>query len=194
MNRSAISPYFQRNGNLASFGCWGCDMVRVTKLATSSGLEVELGPLSGDLLFLARNLHILLRGESFSIRQNMGMEAGVIAILSVVWLNPGISQNELASAIVLRKAAVTKLVKKMEADGLLSRRRTSHDRRTNSLMLTEKGQQTIAKIRPMTATLQHQLFEPIDAEEKEVFFDVLTNLVAQLSGRVAAFPEDDEED
>lgn len=169
-------------------------MVRVTRLATSSGVEVELGPLSGDLLFLVRNLHILLRGESLSIRQSMGLEVGIIGILSVVWLNPGISQNEVASAIVLRKAAVTKLVKRMEADNLLTRRRTAHDRRTNSLMLTEKGQRTIANIRPMTAALHDHLFEMIGAEEKEIFFDVLTHLVAQLSGQAPAFSEDDEEE
>ena len=76
-------------------------MVRVTKLVTPSGVEVELGPLSGDLRFLARNLHVLLRGESLPLRQSMGVDVGAAAILSVVWLNPGISQNDLAAAIVL---------------------------------------------------------------------------------------------
>ena len=85
-------------------------MVRVTKLVTPSGVEVELGPLSGDLRFLARNLHVLLRGESLPLRQSMGVDVGAAAILSVVWLNPGISQNDLAAAIVVALPAILPLI------------------------------------------------------------------------------------
>lgn len=168
-------------------------MVRVTKLVTPSGVEVELGPLSGDLRFLARNLHFLLRGESLPLRQIMGVDIGAASILSVVWLNPGISQNDLAAAIVLRKAAITKLVKKLEAGGLLSRRRTMQDRRMNALMLTEKGQQIIAAIRPLAASLQEEMFAGIDDRDREIFFDVMSQLVNRLAGQATVFPGEDDE-
>lgn len=168
-------------------------MVRVTKLVTPSGVGVELGPLSGDLRFLARNLHILLRNEAQPIRQSMGIDPGVASILSVVWLNPGISQNDLAATIALRKAAITKLVKKMEADGLLSRRRTTQDRRMNSLMLTETGQQMIAKIRPLAASMHDSLFAGIDDADREIFFDVLSQLVDRLAGQAAPLTDEDDD-
>lgn len=169
-------------------------MVRVTKLVTPSGVEVELGPLAGDLRFLARNLHVLLRGESLPLRQSMGVDVGAAAILSVVWLNPGISQNDLAAAIVLRKAAITKLVKKLEAGGLLSRRRTMQDRRMNALMLTEKGQQMIATIRPLATSMQDEIFAGIDDRDREIFFDVMSQLVNRLAGQATAIPDEDDDD
>lgn len=169
-------------------------MVRVVKLVTPAGVEAELGPLSGDLWFMTRNLQMLLRSESRPIRHGMGIEVAAVSILSVVWLNPGISQNDLAATVVLRKAAITKLVKKLEADGLLARRRTAQDRRMNSLMLTGAGQQMIAALRQQVALMNDTLFAGIDARDRETCLDVLSQVMDRLAKRAGADPGDEEDD
>ncbi len=62
----------------------------------------DFGILSRDLPFMARTLQSLLRPEGHAIRQALDLEAGVIGVLSVIWLNPGISQNDLATSVVLK--------------------------------------------------------------------------------------------
>ena len=142
--------------------------------------SVDLGPLEQDVIFMTRNLQTLLRPKGEALREALGLEAGMIGVLSVVWLNPGVSQNDLAASLVLKKSAVTKLVTTMEQQGLVARRRVSEDRRMNALSLTADGHQMIAKVRRFTEELQDALFDGIDAEKRSTFFEVMAALLDRL--------------
>ena len=140
----------------------------------------DFGILSRDLPFMARTLQSLLRPEGHAIRQALDLEAGVIGVLSVIWLNPGISQNDLATSVVLKKSAVTALVKHLEERGLVARERSQQDRRQNALTLTADGHTLIAKIREHTEALNDRLFENVSAAERETFFAVMDKVVQNL--------------
>ena len=140
----------------------------------------DFGILSRDLPFMARTLQSLLRPEGHAIRQALDLEAGVIGVLSVIWLNPGISQNDLATSVVLKKSAVTALVKHLEERGLVARERSQQDRRQNALTLTADGHTLIAKIREHTEALNDRLFENVSAVERETFFAVMDKVVQNL--------------
>ncbi len=53
--------------------------------------------------------------------------------------NQRLRMNELASAIVLSRSGLTRLVDRLEAEGLLARERSSADRRGAYAVLTTKG-------------------------------------------------------
>ena len=151
---------------------------QVTKFRISSGTEVELGPMARDLLFMLRTLQSLTRAEGQSLREALDVEPGVIGVLSVIWLNPGISQNDLAATVALKKSAVTKVVTGLESRGLLSRQRVSADRRMNALTLTTEGHALIARMREMTQSWNDRMFADVAPDDRETFFRVLETLVA----------------
>lgn len=150
------------------------------KTDDSPPLPVELGPLGRDVLFMTRNLQTLLRPKGEALRHELGLEAGMIGVLSVVWLNPGVSQNDLAASLVLKKSAITKLVKTMEAQGLVTRRRVSEDRRMNALALTDAGHRMIEKVRRGTEEMQNTLFAGVAEDKRAVFFEVMATLLQRL--------------
>ena len=61
-------------------------------------------------------------------------------IMLVLWQNDGISLKEIASALFQKPGALTPVVKRMEADGLLKRVRSKEDERYMQVTLTKEGQ------------------------------------------------------
>lgn len=142
---------------------------------------IHLGPLKDDLFFVVRNLQAALRTESDAIRAALGLENGVIGLLSVVWMNPGISQNDLAASLALKKSSVTRLVTRLEGQGLVAREKVDADRRVNALMLTADGHALIARARELTDAVHARVFDGIPPADRATFFRVAAHLSARLS-------------
>ena len=60
----------------------------------------------------------------------------------------GIPMNELAERILYSKSGFTRVVDRMEEEGLVRRVRPEHDRRTILVVLTDKGTETMEHARP----------------------------------------------
>lgn len=61
------------------------------------------------------------------------------SILAVLWKEDGCSQQTLATETYRDKPSVTRLLDKMEKEGLVVRKADENDRRLNLIFLTEKG-------------------------------------------------------
>lgn len=142
---------------------------------------VILGPLTRDLPFMIRNLNAMLRPVGVAVREPLGLETGSIGILSLIWVNPGISQNDLAENLAMKKSVIAKQVKRLEAEGLLERRRVTGDRRVNAITLTSDGHRMMASIRRLTTALNEDITKDISSADREVFFRVLEKLHASLA-------------
>jgi DNA-binding MarR family transcriptional regulator len=59
----------------------------------------------------------------------------------------GIAMNELAERILYSKSGFTRVVDRMEEEGLVRRVRPEHDRRTILVVLTDKGTETMEHAR-----------------------------------------------
>ena len=150
-----------------------------------SGVVVKADGMRRDLPFLTRSLRFLLMPDGDRLRAALGVEPGALGVLGIVAENPGISQNDLAMSLVLKKSAITKLVQSMESRGLIERRRSATDKRSNELRLTEAGTRAFDAFRAESRALHEAWFDEIPAAEREVFFSVLFRLVARLAERDA---------
>lgn len=147
--------------------------------------SLVLGPLRENLPFLTRAIRAYIRAENAEFYSDFQAEQGEIAILCLIGLNPAISQNDLAATLVFKKSAITKLVKELEARGLIRRSKNDLDKRFNTLELTEKGQARYERFRERVE-LQHEAFlEPFNEEERREFFGYLNRLHAHLEERHA---------
>lgn len=145
--------------------------------------KVILGPLAEDLVFMFRNINAMLRPVGAAIREPLGLEAGSIGVLCLLWVNPSISQNDLAENLAMKKSAITKLVKNLEAQGHIERIRKKGDRRVNALTLTDSGRLLVASIRGLSEPMNRALTTYLSDVEREVFFSVLEKLHSHMSGR-----------
>jgi DNA-binding MarR family transcriptional regulator len=108
-----------------------------------------------------------------------GLSYGQFDVLVHVGTSPGLSQQELADALLVTKGNVCQLLDKMQAANLLVRRQEG---RTNHLFLTEKGQDLYAAIVPEHEALIAEQLTALTPEEQTQLLRLLRTLDHALPG------------
>ena len=144
---------------------------------------IDVGYLAKDLPFLTRTLRAHVRAETALAYRDFELEPGEIAVINLIGINPGISQNDLAAAVVLKKSAVTKLVKSLEERRLVARTKVKADKRYNALTLTRLGEEERTRMRQRMAEQHEALMGIFSAKEQEQLFDLLNRLSEHLQVR-----------
>ena len=84
----------------------------------------------------------------------------------VLWEKKSVTVKELGEALYLDSGTLTPLLKKMEAKGLLTRRRSTEDERSLIVSLTEKGAALQAQAAGIPAKMTHCVgLEPEETRE-----------------------------
>jgi DNA-binding MarR family transcriptional regulator len=94
-------------------------------------------------------------------------------VLAKVGAASGITQQELADALLVTKGNISQLLRKMEQDGLIARR---HEGRTNCLQLTERGQEQYERVVPQQEAHIAELLSPLTPEEQRELLRLLRKL------------------
>jgi DNA-binding MarR family transcriptional regulator len=142
---------------------------------------LDLGYLGRDFPFMVRSLRGYIRAATRESFAGLDVEPGEIAILNLVGINPGVSQNDLAAVLVIKKSAVTKAIQHLEERGLLTRRKERRDRRFNALSLTPLGEAKVARMRERMAEQHALLFADFSDGEQMLLFEQLERLLARLT-------------
>jgi DNA-binding MarR family transcriptional regulator len=108
----------------------------------------------------------------------LGLRPRHFALLNVVALEEGRSQQELGERLALEPSGVVRTIDELEQDGLLERRRDGADRRRYAVHLTPKGRATLSEARAAAAERASALFEPLDARELEALHDMLARIAS----------------
>ena len=102
--------------------------------------------------------------------------------------------QELANAVLLSKSGVTRLVDRMERDGLVERRPCASDRRGWLAVLTPQGKAQLRKASPVhLAGIEEHFAGLIDDDEAAVVRDVCDRVLAHLA-QLGCAPSESEAD
>ena len=102
-----------------------------------------------------------------------GLSYGQFDVLAHVGAAPGITQQELADALLVTKGNVCQLLDKLEAAGLLVRR---PEGRTNRLFLTDKGRLVYAEVVPEHESLIAEQLSALDSNAQRQLLRLLRRL------------------
>lgn len=97
-------------------------------------------------------------------------------VIHLVRHNPGISQQEIADALGIDKAAVARQTQNLEKKGYLIRKDSAKDKRAKALFPTRKAEEVKSEKTNTEEIFYDWLFSDLEEEEKEVFFHILTKL------------------
>ena len=104
---------------------------------------IKLGDLAGSLGFMLRMAQITSYAQLFDRNREASLLPGEFSVLWVIGMNPGIRQGDVARVLCIKRAHMTKLVKRFIEAGLVLRKASAEDRRSVLLSLSEKGQAKI---------------------------------------------------
>jgi DNA-binding MarR family transcriptional regulator len=116
-------------------------------------------------LRLVRVFQKVNRASTDSLRCRQ-LSPAQVDVLANVGSSEGISQQELADALLVTKGNVCQLLDKMETSGLLERR---PDKRVNRLFLTDQGRQVYEQVVPPHDALLGEQFQSLsDVDQREL--------------------------
>lgn len=112
-----------------------------------------------------------------------GLPTGSLTVMSLINQNPGSSQKELADRAGITGPGLVSVVDELENRGLVTRERSSTDRRRNMLVLTSKGERTMASLFEAVKEIETPIREEFTPEELDTFVQLLDRAVAALTNR-----------
>jgi DNA-binding MarR family transcriptional regulator len=112
----------------------------------------------------------------------LGITYSQYLVLMVLWEKDGIAVSEITERLILNTNTVTPILKRMEAQGLITRQRSGSDERKVIITLTPKGKQ----LQDEAASLPEKLVaglvsEDVQAADLEKLKDQLQFIIHVLS-------------
>ena len=85
----------------------------------------------------------------------------------------GLSTSQLGARLLASKGNITRLLDRMEKDGLILRKTCSKDRRVSNVSLSRKGGELFSRMAHEHETWSHELFDVFSEEEKDMLVKLL---------------------
>ena len=142
----------------------------------AAGNDIDFGDF-GELLG-----YRLRRAQAAVHRDFAGSVAGLdltqkqSAILWLIHNNPGVSQVAVAGALGMDRPTMMALTDRLELRGLITRGRSTVDRRRQELHLTPDGRSLLAKLKRRIARHEQRIRELFTPAELESFVSALDKL------------------
>ena len=106
--------------------------------------------------------------------EELGLTYPQYLVLLVLWEEDGLPVNEIGQKLLLNTNTVTPLLKRMEAQGLVSRQRSAEDERRVLVSLTPQGR----ALREEAQAIPEKLVDGLRVEDTNV--EALQNMVVEL--------------
>ncbi|MGH6805378.1 MAG: MarR family winged helix-turn-helix transcriptional regulator [Ensifer adhaerens] len=110
-------------------------------------------PLDSQLCFSIYSAAIAINRAYKPMLDALGVTYTQYLAVSALWEQDGLSISAIADRLGLEPSTITPAVKRLEAAGFLSRRRSTADERLVEVFLTEKGKELHPKTACLTDTL-----------------------------------------
>lgn len=136
---------------------------------------------------LQRSVDALKQAADHALIEAAGITTAQSAVIGLIIENGPLRQNQIAALLEQKEAAVTQMIAKLSARGLVARTRSEKDARAWQVALTEDGKRAAAKAR--------QAFQEINRLLDTEFGDVALDFAGRLQGvrrALKARPEESE--
>lgn len=119
------------------------------------------------------------RDYSESLRE-LNLYVGQDNLLARLWAGDGITQMQLCEHLKCEPPTVTNMVKSLEHNGFIIRKRDERDGRVMRIYLTDKGKELEEPVDAKWKQQQEKLLHSISAEERLVLRDLMKRMERNL--------------
>lgn len=144
--------------------------------------EVDLDRLNTALGFLLRLAQLKVYEHFYAEVGDRNLPPGEFSVLWVIRCNPGIRQSILGQRLMIKRAHMTKLIRALEDQGLVSRRIPDEDRRVVELTLTPAGNSVVESAADWFFTYEDGVGGALSSAERKQLLGLLHKFIG-LEGR-----------
>lgn len=143
--------------------------------------DLELAPMATIGRLARLHAHLLRAVESVFAEHGLQVgEFDVLATLRRAGAPYSMKPSVLARTLLLSPAGITSRLDRLEALGLVDRRRDPDDRRSSSVVLTTKGLAVVDAAVTDHVANEARLISPLTATERRTLDTLLRKLLAQF--------------
>ena len=142
--------------------------------------DLDWGLLSNSVGPRGRLLRNNLNARSIAASEPFGLPTGSLTIMSLIAQNPGSSQKELADKAGITGPGLVSLVDDLERQELVRRDRSTTDRRRNMLVLTDKGEKTVAEMFKVVSQIEAPIREELSPKELDQLISLIDRVLKAL--------------
>jgi len=132
------------------------------------------------------------QGAFADVRRTSGKGGPGISALYYLENTPkGLTQTELAKRLKISGPSLTRQLDKLEAQGLVSRRRMLGDGRARLIVMEDAGREALFELDKLASAMRDRLFDGIPEADLEATQRVLDILAARLGDAPSPTPTED---
>ncbi|WP_125713154.1 MarR family winged helix-turn-helix transcriptional regulator [Companilactobacillus kedongensis] len=129
-------------------------------------------------------LHSILFNEQRLFNEqstNLDLTVQQARTLELIQKDPGMIQREIADALSIRDASVSSMLKNLERDGYVKRRKDRRSDRNKRIFLTDKGDEIIKELGNLFEDVEKQIVKPLENSETKDLLVLLKKIDEELS-------------
>ncbi|MEQ8585693.1 MAG: MarR family transcriptional regulator [Thalassobaculaceae bacterium] len=138
-----------------------------------AGRDYVLQEQIGHLLRRAHQRATQIFLETF---EEAGLTPTQWAALAMLAEEGSASQNALGRMTAMDPATIQGVIRRLEERGLITREPDPDDKRRTTLRLSDDGKTLVREVTALGARVTERTLEPLDAEERRAFLEMLARL------------------
>ncbi|WP_271000850.1 MarR family winged helix-turn-helix transcriptional regulator [Listeria seeligeri] len=125
-------------------------------------------------------MHLLSKEISHAFEQQTNKSFTKVEILFHIKQTPGQSQNKLKENLYIDSASITRHLKRMEEQGLITREKKDENKRYTYLFLTPTGEAELASLLAEKEKFQNEALADFSEEEVALWLKSVTKMMNNI--------------
>jgi DNA-binding MarR family transcriptional regulator len=142
---------------------------------------LQLGELSDQLGYVLKRAQLKVFENFLRSVATLQLTPAQFSVLLLVDRNPGRNQTEIASTLGILRPNFVAMLDNLESRDLCARIRSTNDRRSHILVLTDKGKTVLARAKKLVANKHEaRLNELLGPTNREALIEMLSKIANEF--------------
>ena len=142
---------------------------------------LQLGELSEQLGYVLKRAQLKVFENFLRCMASLQLTPAQFSVLLLVEKNPGRNQTEIASTLGILRPNFVAMLDNLESRDLCARIRSTNDRRSHILVLTDKGKAVLTRAKKLVATKhESRLNELLGQANREALLHMLSKIANEF--------------
>jgi DNA-binding MarR family transcriptional regulator len=138
--------------------------------------RLDLGELNTHIGYFARRFQVWIFQDLIRELAKAEIRISHYSVLAIIEANPGLAQSEVAEAVGIEPARLVRVLDELERRGWIQRMRSTTDRRSHALYLTQEGQKAFGDVKDLARQHETHVIERLGATKYESLMQMLKEI------------------
>ena len=149
--------------------------------SAAENTELQLGELSGQLGYSLKRAQLKIFENFLRCVAPLQLTPAQFSVLLLLDKNPGRNQTEIANTLGILRPNFVAMLDGLESRELCARIRSTNDRRSHIVVLTDKGRAVLARAKKLVAAKHEaRLNEILGPAKRAALLDMLATIAREL--------------